>query len=65
MAPLDDRIEKAFGRLREELSQFRLANDRFDQRLAAALNPAMTLFGIPVPQPITFARKVLAWFTRW
>ena len=65
MAPLDDRIEKVFGRLREELNQFRLANDRFDRRLAAAMKPAMTLFGIRVSQPRGFARNVLAWFTRW
>ena len=64
MAALDDRIEKAFGRLREELSLFRLANDRFDRRLAAAMNPAITLYGIRVPQPISFARAVRGWLIR-
>ena len=64
MAALDDRIEKAFGHLREELRQFRQANDKFDRRLAAAMNPAITLYGIRVPQPISFARAVRGWFTR-
>ncbi len=59
MAALDDRVERAFNRLREELGLFRVANDRFDRRLAAAMKPATTHFGT------SFIRNVIAWFTRW
>ncbi len=65
MAVLDDRVERAFNRLREELSLFRVANDRLDRRLAVAMKPARTLFGIRAPQRIRFARNVIAWFARW
>lgn len=65
MAALDDRIEQALGRLREELHRLRLANDSLDRRLATALNPAFIVRGIHVPRPIILARNVLAWFTRW
>ena len=65
MAALDDRIEQALGRLREELSQLRLANGRLDRRLSTALNPAFIVAGIRVPRPMILARNVLAWFARW
>ena len=64
MATLDDRPDRALDRLREELRLLRLANNRLDQRLAAAAKPRSTLLGIRVPDPIGFVRKVIAWLTR-
>ena len=64
MAVLDDRVGSALKRLRKELRFLRLANDRFDRRLAAAMEPAIILFGFRVPRPIRLARSVLSWFTR-
>jgi len=56
MAVLDDRFERACERLREELEQFRLTNDRFTEAMARKVS---------IRQGSFFVRTVRGLVARW
>ena len=65
MAVLDDRFERACERLREELEQFRLTNDRFTEALAGKPKPTITKGDNSIRQGSFFVRTVRGLLARW